>query len=330
MENNEYCIGVYEFNNKEYIAVLNNSNELKDVVTEKKFNLRELQTIKYQIPSNSFVKYLKARYKKVKSIEIFEDALKLNQTNLTDYLLPILRFFDLSYSDFISTSISKETLNKVILKLKRYWKRYIAQDVIEEYTKQIGLFTSLIDVFSFLPDEIREIKVPFWQNIVIEWYGDEIVYPLTTGINTEVLSQCNHFQFNLSECLRDFNKFNENLKTLQQNLREKICRDYKQLVTTLAHKKIKDAIETLDEELKTAQTEDDQDLITEVEMIRSMIVDLENNIDQQIEELPVDVKIITWWPELLYPAPKIEFQLTNEYYDLVHIQTYFIGNDRNV
>jgi hypothetical protein len=130
--------------------------------------------------------------------------------------------------------------------------------------------------------------------------------------------------------LRDFNKFNENLKTLQQNLREKICRDYKQLVTTLAHKKIKDAIETLDEELKTAQTEDDQDLITEVEMIRSMIVDLENNIDQQIEELPVDVKIITWWPELLYPAPKIEFQLTNEYYDLVHIQTYFIGNDRNV
>jgi hypothetical protein len=140
-----------------------------------------------------------------------------------------------------------------------------------------------------------------------------------------VIKNCNFFEFDLSYYLRNKKEFEETTKNKKEQFVELACKQYKQKVSASAHTKIQEAKDTLQEELNFAKESEDNDLIAEINLIINGIQDLENTIDKQIEDLPVSLNILEWWPDLLYPAPKLTFEYTEECYRMDHIHEYFFA-----
>lgn len=320
---NNFCVGTYSVNEEEYIAILQSNIDYIDVITKKRFKLEELNSVNYVAPSFSLFKYLKKQFQRTRDTSSFK-TLELYQTSLGASLLPLLRFFDIKYSECFEEKNTKETLDKVIAKCAKYLKRYADKETINAYVDQTRLYSNVVQIFCLLPEEIHSKITPFWHTIALELFSGRIVYPLTSGINTEVLNHCNEFKFNLAHYLSNKDEFNKIISKKKKQLVDQICANFKQQISVTIHKRIDTAKEVLEFERLSAEEENDLDLKTEVEIITEQIEKLERTIDKEIEELPTTVDIITWWPDLLYPAPKLVFEYTEEYFHLVHIQEYFL------
>lgn len=320
---NELCVGFYLKDNKRRLTILESPDNLVDIITGKQFQVTDFESVKYDCPSKTLCKYFYHQFLQTNDERVFEST-EVYENSFGLCVLPLLRFFNLNYSELFETKNCKQTLQKVVFKCCKYLKRYINSNELEQYKTQIGFYDKIIDVLAFLPENIRAKKVPFWQNLVIEYFGDQVVYPLTSGITNEILEKCNYFEFNLSECLKDFKEFKVLLKKLEEIIEKKTIVDFRETLSCIARSRIKEAKETLQEELLMAQGEKDIDLITEVEMLQQMLLDVENNIEQLVNETPVTEKPTEWWPELLYPAPKLIFEESKEYSYLMHIKKYFI------
>lgn len=317
-----FCVGIYTDYNKRHLAILENSEKLLDCITGKRFQREELDTIYYTAPSKTLYKYLDSQFRKHRD-KIALTVPELYETGIGSMCVPLLRFFNLDYQELFAETNSKETISKVVAKCKRYLKRYVTLEVASAYAEQASLFTRVLDIFSFLSIEIRKKIIPFWHTLSLELFGEKIIYSLCDGINTEILKKCNALEISLAENLVVKKNFNDLIEDTKEKLVQQIHSEYKELITKAAHQRLSEANTTLSEELEYAKTVNDQDLLVEVETIWSSIKELEATIDQQIAELPVTMQVIDWWPDLLYPAPKVMFEYTEPYYYLLEIQDYF-------
>jgi hypothetical protein len=317
-----FCVGMYIDDNKQHLAILQSPDDLLDTITGKRFLSSELETMYYTAPNKSLYKYLISQFRKHRDKKALT-VINLYETGIGSQCVPLLRFFDLDYQELFAETNSKETINKVVAKCKKYLKRYVSPEVLLAYVEQASLFTRVLDVFCFLSVEIRKRVIPFWHTLSLELFGDRVIYPLCDGINTEILKRCNALEISLAENLTNLKEFNGVIEDAKEKLVQRIHTEYKELISKAAHQRLAEANATLSEELEYAKTADDQDLLTEVETIWASIKELETTIDQQIAALPVNMQVMEWWPDLLYPAPKVMFQYTEPYYYLLEIQDYF-------
>lgn len=321
-----FCVGIYTDDNKRHLAILQGPEDLLEVVTGKRFLSGELETMYYTAPSKTLYKYLISQFRKHRDKKALT-VTDLYETGIGSQCVPLLRFFDLDYRELFAENNSKETINKVVTKCKKYLNRYVTSEVADAYAEQACLFTRVLDVFSFLSVEIRKKIIPFWHTLSLELFGDKVIYPLCDGINTEILKKCNALEISLAENLTNLKEFDDVIEDTKEKLVQRIHSEYKELITEAAHQRLAEANATLSGELEYAKTANDQDLLTEVETIWASIKELESTIDQQIAALPVNMQVMEWWPDLLYPAPKVMFQYTEPYYYLLEIQEYFKTNE---
>lgn len=318
----DFCVGFYSFNSKRHLAVLENASNLLDVITGRKFKLEELESVSYAPLAESLYKYYNQQFKIYCDSRALTDT-ELYETGIGILYAPLLRFFKLRYSELFESKNTEETLTYVVDKCKKYLSRYVDKCYIKTFEQQASLFSNVVQIFSFLPEEIKSKKVPFWHTIAAELLNDKFVYPLSGGLTDEIVQKCNQFKFDLSYMLQNKDEFCKTVKTMKKDLLEKISSDYRNNILKNAKERLSEANTTLTEELEYAKTVNDTDLLQEVETIFDLIKELESNIEQQVADLPVTIEIIEWWPDLLYPAPKLKFEFTEEYYDLHSIESYF-------
>lgn len=315
----DLCTAIYESHNERRVTFVKNEGILKDAITNKKFNLCNFTSLNYTPPSKSAFKYFKSQFLQHRDETVF-NATEVIETNLGMLSLPLLRFFNIPFSELIKTTNPKAIILKVSNKCKKYIKRYVPAEIAETYFNQIILFSNLIEIFSFIPEEIKAAKIPFWHLITQEAFADRIVYSLSGGITIKITETCNNLNINLVDLFGD----KENYKKKLYGMRTNIIEEYKQKVLNAALTKISEAKSTLEEERFYATEHNDFDLLTEIEIIKDQLLELENSISNTIMSMPHDNNVVSWWPDLLYPAPTLTFKKdANAFFDVIEVREYF-------
>jgi hypothetical protein len=315
----ELCTAIYEFNNERRVSFVENGSTIKDAITHRKFNLCDFTSFNYVPPSKSAFKYFKFQFLQHRDETVFT-ATEVIETNLGMLSLPLLRFFNITYSELNCVTNSKETILKISNKCKKYLKRYVPASVLDIYYKQITMFSSVVEIFSFVPEEIKENKIPFWYFVAQELFADKFIYALSGGITIDVTDKCNKCNVNLVHLFAD----KETCSKIINNMKMSIVDEYKQKILDAALTKIQEAKHTLEEEVQYATDNNDSDLLAEITIIKEQILDLENSIEHTINSMPYDCDVTKLWPNLLYPAPTLNFQKdASRFFDVVAIQEYF-------
>jgi hypothetical protein len=326
----QYYVGYCSKNNEQYIKILqkNKTDDMlfSDVICEKTIDTNDLTCVHYKAPSKPLYKYLAYQFRKNQD-ERSAKHIELVETSVGILCIPLLRFFKLEYQELFEDTNTQETIERTVQKCKNYLKRHgLTKNVLDAYATQARKFANVIEVFSFLTNEIRSKVIPFWHTITCEVFPEKIVYVLSSGISTDVVEKCNESNLNLAAHLPDKEKYKHYISKIKNEVFQNICSGYKQKLLNAAHERLSDANSTLSQELEFAKSNNDQDLLQEVETIYQSVKQLEATIDKDIEDLPVTIDIVDWWPDLLYPAPKIVFERSQEFFTLADIEKYFFKN----
>lgn len=290
---NQYCVGYCSENNEQCIKILQRNEEddllFFDVIQDEEINFANLTTVRYKAPSLSLYKYICRYLKDNKDYSSFnEPSLYEADSEEATRLLALLRFFNLSLKELKQDIASKQTVTKVITKCALYLKKYVTSDVLLAYVEQAQMFTNVVNVLSFVPDEIRERKLPFWLKYVTELFPDQMVWSLTQGIQIGVTKQCNYFKLNLSELLVNKKKFKQVIYCLKKFVNE----PFKRELLSLVNQAFNEIELLLEEEVKFASSLNDAEFLSELNLLQSTLISskdvitkLEQNISKNVNSI---------------------------------------------
>ena len=315
---NKIYQGFYVFNREEYFSFfkLKDENTAIDIITNKIFELDKFNTIYYDV-NDLYIKYIRSVYKNDKNLNVFikKDYVDVH---LNTFFSKILRFFNLKdYTELTSIDIGKEKLNNVILKLKKYTKRYMDQSSIDIYVKHLEKYQTINEVLSILPTELIQKNNPFWAKIL----QDGSMFIWNYDVPIEAYDLLNYFEFRILDVYKD----KEIIENKQKEITDCVENKYKEIINcytptcericdellisfrtknkSIFEDKLNNALSTLEIETKQAQESNDNDLLMEIEIIKSELDNIKTEKLKLIDNLEINTNIEEWFPDLLYPIP---------------------------
>jgi len=281
-----------------------------DVLTKERFNLSSLKIINFTINYGLF-KYTKHRYLKDKN---YKSTISENDHLNTSYL-EIIRFFNLDdYNEIFENN--PEIINKIILKLEKYTKRYLKEKT-SIYIEQLKKYDSILDIFCILPIQLIEKIKPFWFDVIKRNIDANINFKL---INIDVIEKCNKYDL---KCYEVFNDNKDIIINLIENYKEKLENYPFLFLSGAANERIEESKKTLEVELEDAISKKDDDLILEIKIIQDELEKTNNNVFNDIKyniDNNENYEDLIWWNELLYPAPDINIFKKNKQIIIEEIQ----------
>ena len=150
--------------------------------------------------------------------------------------------------------------------------------------------------------------IPFWNRHVEKYFKESYRWMRAC---TELLESYNYFGYTYLDI--EMGKNWEKYKSISENkffeIKNNIISYYKKTCLEKINERIVEAYETLERELKEATQANDQDLITEITFVKEELETVKNNVTETIKNLPEEIDIIysilEWWPDILYPVPKV-------------------------
>lgn len=297
LDNNKIYKIHYNLNNNEYFSFskLAGKNIFRDVITKTLYKFENVSNIIYDEIDLKTVKYFYKLYKKQKNINVF---LTSNHTDHNMFLyIDVLRFFDLSYNDILKNNKNINIKNKIINKCEKYLKRYFKSSFLDDYISNIKKFDNIDYILSYKPRELindkNEDKL-FWTDKYISCKKYEIaLYKFPSNI-------IKHFDFlKIDINLFIFNKTFH--KSILQNIKLKIKKEYKEKVLNTLEDRIKISKNTIQKEKEYAKSINDEDLIFEIDTIEGIISNLENTLLDIVHDDILNVDLYEFWPDILYP-----------------------------
>lgn len=293
LEKNKIYKVIYNNNNIDYFTFIQINDEMThgiDVFTKEEYNLKQLSSI--------ILDYKQDEYKHaLKLYSVFNNKNIFILKNPNDLIIDldlnyILRFFELPTSSIIfEENIEESILNNVISKTESFFSRYIDTNSLSVYIKQIKKFKQINDILMFVPKEFLSKKTPFWVDEIV-YYGN---YNPIYSFSIEDIELCNKFDLNILDSIKNresfFNKIEEKIIEIKEYQKQCYINHNKSLLL----KRISQALLTLENEKFIAEKENDEELSFEINIIKSEIKKIEENIDK------IDFFNYPFWPDLLMP-----------------------------
>lgn len=279
--------GVYSDSGKEYFRFVKKTKlGYIDAITLEPVNLNSFPRIDYIKTKPSLLKYFSKMYRTGKGKNLFEFNYSIEQ-NIIDGSLYILRFFEITIDELYQDtpeviSHVAEKWGKVVYRyLKRERDPATAKKMVNDMVDELKKVQSLNLIFSYWPIELGEtIKKPFWlSDLLVFRYLENLVY-------------FNHF--NIKELLlADFEKINEEpaVSKLRDAVKIKIL------------EKINEAKTVLTEEKAAAKQSQDEDSVFEISVVEEILDKEVNTLDSTLDAKKTINSLLSYWPEILFPAP---------------------------
>jgi hypothetical protein len=315
--NKTYSV-VYNKKNKKYLGffVKYSDNEIKDIITDNIILVNDIMSIsEFDNAENSpQIKFYKKAYKKSN----YDTKVFTYENNNEHICISILRFFDISYEDLFNENTNIEKCNLIRDKIKKYVYRYYDENLCKEYCEQLEYFNTVPSVLSFLPLQIKNFDI---NKIYIFWAYDYQTHPNFKKILFEVdIEYCKVFNLlnlNWNHLFEDKNEYKNILIKNMEQFKNKSIPELQDKIPKIIKKRIKDGYETLDKEEIDALQKNDNDLLTEIIVIREILNGLDKNFDYSLSRLDLNEGLSSIWPEILLPLPKSnEIEIFNNYFML--------------
>jgi len=273
--------GIYTKDDKECFKFIQKTkNGFADCITRTPItDLSQFPRIDYIKTKPSIIKYFRKLYYQGKYSNDFEFTYTI-ENNIIDGSLYILRFFNLTIEELYRDT--PDVIKTVAQKWGKVVNRYIKdKNLVDKMVRELEQLDSLNLIFSYWPIEINDdVKPPFWlSDLFVFRYFENLQYYNTFKIKDLLLA--------------DYEKPNE---PAVLPLRE--------AVKVRVMEKFNEATQILNDELKSASEVSDDDSIFEINTVLDMFNKEMNSLDDILIKRNTVNSLLSYWPELLFPAPK--------------------------
>lgn len=299
--------GTYEHNLETYICFFEKRNDDKiyDAITNQEINFSFIQTIEKEFDLK-FFKFVKKIHKNNKEFNVFKTKDFENYFFESEFFYKILTYFGIKNHKIIFEEYQKkEILNNIIEKIKKYSKRYIGEEKSIIYANYLKNYNSIIDILTFIPEEMLNVKIPFWIEDLFKLRTNPHVYvgPIEFKIyEIDVMKDVMKHNITIEDVVDNPDFIGLKVKKLEET---ELIQNYKNTCINVLKERIKESEIVLSKEKDYAEKNKDTNLSFEINVLLEELETLKTEI-YNIDFLNPNLTSRDWWPDLLYPSEDID------------------------
>jgi len=303
------CIfkGNYEYNEESCICFFEkkDDNKVYDVITNKEIDINMIQTIESEFDLK-FFKYVRRLHKNNKNYNVFKTKDFENYFFESEFFYKILTHFGIeNYKTVFEKNQKQEILDHVIEKITKYSKRYFGEENSKIYANYLKNYNSIIELLTFIPEELLNIKVPFWIEDLYKLKTNKSIFVGNIEFKIyeiNVMKDVMDHNMTIEEVVDDPDLIELKVKKLEEI---EFIQNYKDACINALKKRIEESEVVLSNEKHYAEKNKDTDLLFEINVLLEELEKLKEDI-YNIDFLNPNLTSRDWWPDLLYPSENID------------------------